>query len=318
MEYLIIGIVLGVLLLGGLVYMLIYTYPIAKHVYFTRLVRETPEKWGRDICSAPENEEQQAMWDQGIAWAESHKDCMREVQIENDGLHLYGEYYDFGKERCVIVLPGRCESLVYSYFFAPPYEKAGFNVLVIDTRCHGKSDGTYNTIGVQESGDVIAWSNFAHQELGNKEVYYHGICVGTSAAIFALERKDCPDCVKGLVTEGCFVSFRETFKQHMIVDKRPLFPVLDLVMLNIRRYTGTNVYRQKPISAIKRIKKDARVLFLFGKQDLFSLPPKSQKLFEACAAQDKKLVWFEKGAHSHLRISNPDTYDQHIVDFFKD
>ena len=308
-------IALAVLLFGGLVFMLIYTYPISKRVYFSQLVRTEPEKWAR-VCSAPENEEQQAMWDQGVLWADGHTDIKQDVQIQSDGFNLYGEYYDFGKKRCVIILPGRCESLMYSYYFAPPYEQAGFNVLVIDTRCHGKSDGIYNTIGVKESNDVIAWARFANETLSNDEVYFHGICIGTAAAIFTLAKKDCPDFIKGLVTEGCFVSFRETFKRHMIADKRPLFPVLDLVMLQINRYTKTNVYRDKPIRAIKRIKKDARVLFLYGKKDIFSLPEKSQKLFDACAAEGKKLVWFDEGGHSHLRINNTDRYDNQIFEFF--
>lgn len=312
MEYLILALLILVVMPG-----IVIPFIISCIVYRTVLVRTKPEKWGR-TCPFPENEENMQMWDMGVSWAESHKEKMREVQIQNDGLQLYGEYYDFGKDRCVIILPGRCESLIYSYFFAPPYEKAGFNVLVIDTRCHGKSDGIYNTIGVKEAGDLLAWSSYANKALSNREIYFHGICVGTAAAIYTMEREDCPDYIKGLVTEGCFVSFRETFKQHMAVDKRPLHPVLDLVMLHILTHTGTNVYRKKPITSFKRIRKDARVLFLFGKQDQFSLPPRSQELFDACAAEDKRLVWFEKGSHSHLRINNLELYDQSIVDFFKD
>lgn len=309
-------IVIAVLLLGGVVAMFAYTYPISKRVYRQQLVRTEPEKWGR-VCSAPDNAEQQAMWEMGIAWAEPHRDRMREVTIENDGFHLYGEYYDFGQDRCVIILPGRCESLVYSYYFAPPYEKAGFNVLVIDTRCHGKSDGVYNTIGVKESRDVLAWARYAHETLHNGEIYFHGICIGTAAGLYAMANEDCPAYVKGLVTEGCFVSFRETFKRHMMADKRPLFPVLDTVMLLINKHTGTNVYRDKPIRMIKRIKPEHRVLFLYGEHDIFSIPKKSKQLFAACAATDKKLVWFEKGGHSHLRINNTEKYDEAIRAFFE-
>ncbi len=305
------------LLFSGFVFMLIYTLPIAKRVYKEQLVRTDKDKWGR-VCSAPENEEQLSMWNEGIKWAEENKLLKREVDIENDGFHLYGEYFDFGAKRCIIILPGRCESLVYSYYFAPPYKKAGFNILVVDTRCHGKSDGKYNTIGVKESSDVIAWSNLAVEALGNSEVYYHGICIGTASAIFALSSKNCPDFVKGFVTEGCFVSFRETFKRHMMAQKRPLFPVLDLVMLQINRHTGTNVYLQKPIKAIKRIKKNTSALFLYGEQDIFSIPEKSKKLFDACASGNKKLVWFNRGGHSHLRINNEEKYDQAIIDFFEE
>lgn len=309
-------IILAALILGGLVPMFIYTVPISKRVYETQLVRTEPSKWGRE-CSAPDNEEQLLMWNEGVKWAEQNRDVIKEVEIESCGFHLYGEYFDFGADRCVIILPGRCESLMYSYFFASPYKEAGFNVLCIDTRCHGKSEGVYNTIGVKERFDVIAWSRLMHDEFNNKEIYYHGICIGTAAGIFAITDESCPDYVKGFVTEGCFVSFRETFKQHMIYEKRPLFPVLDLVMLRINACTGTNVYKDKPIAAIKKIKKDKRVLFLYGKKDVFSLPEKSQKLFDACSAEDKKLVWFEKGGHSHLRINNPKEYDNAIIDFFK-
>ena len=305
-----------VMVLGGLAVMLKITLPISFHVYREQLVRTTPEKWGR-TCSAPDNEEQMAMWRSGVVWMEENKHRITPVQIQNDGFDLYGEYFDYGCDRCVIILPGRCESLMYSYYFAPPYEKAGFNILVIDTRCHGKSGGTYNTIGVKESGDVLAWSKLAKEQLGNREVWFHGICIGTSSALFALSDPNCPDYVKGLVTEGCFVSFRETFKRHMMAINRPLFPVLDLVMLQINKHTGTNVYRQKPIRAIRRIRKDHRVLFLYGEKDIFSIPEKSRQLFAACAAEDKKLVWFAEGGHSHLRINNTDAYDQAIADFFR-
>lgn len=303
------------LLLVGLVVMLCITYYIARYVYKEQLVRTSEDKWGRS-CSFPDDEEQVKMWNDGVAWMEQNRSRITEVQIENDGLKLYGEYFDFGADRCVIILPGRCESLVYSYYFAPPYEKAGFNILVVDTRCHGKSDGKYNTIGVKESTDVLKWAEYVHERFGNREIYFHGICIGTSSGLFALQADRCPAYLKGLVTEGCYVSFPETFKRHMMALKRPIFPVLQLVMFEIYRHTGTNVYKQKPISAITRIRSDCRVLFLYGEKDIFSIPEKSRQLFDACASEDKKLVWFEKGGHSHLRINNTEQYDQAIIDFF--
>ena len=316
MEWIVIAIiVLAVLLLGGAVAMLIFTYPISKRVYEGQLVRTSEEKWGR-VCSAPENEEQMQMWNDGIAWMEPRRDRITEVKIENDGFDLYGEYFDFGHDRSVIILPGRCECLIYSYYFASPYEKAGFNVLVVDSRCHGKSGGKYNTAGVKESRDVLAWAKYLNETLGNREVYIHGICIGTAAGLFAMTSADCPDYIKGLVTEGCFVSLRETFKRHMMADNRPLFPVLDLVMLQLNKRTGINIYRDTPISAIKKVKPDCRMLFLYGKKDIFSIPEKSQKLFDACSAQDKKLVWFDEGGHSHLRINNTEKYDNAIIEFF--
>ena len=311
--WILLGIV-AVALLGGVVAMLVMTLPLSKRVYQGQLVRTSQDKWGR-VCSAPDNEEQLAMWNAGLDWAKPRQDRCREVRVENDGLTLYGEYFDFGHDRCVLILPGRCECLIYSYYFAAPYEKAGFNVLVVDTRAHGKSGGKYNTAGIRESSDVVAWSRYLEQELGCRELWYHGICIGTAAGIYAMNRADCPDCVKGLVTEGCFVSLRETFKRHMIADKRPLFPVLDLVMLHLNFTTGVNIYRDTPLNAMKKLDRKYRLLFLYGKQDIFSIPEKSKQLFAACTAGDKKLVWFDRGGHSHLRINNTEAYDKAIVDF---
>lgn len=312
----IIFLILAALVLGGLIFMLIYTYPIAKKVYEDQLVRTSPDKWQR-VCSFPDDAEQVQMWNEGIAWKERNSHRIVELQIENDGLKLFGQYFDFGADRCVIILPGRCESLVYSYYFAPPYEKAGFNVLVVDTRCHGYSDGKYNTIGLKESEDILVWAQLVHKRFGNREIYFHGICIGTSSALFALSSEKCPSYLRGLVTEGCYVSFPETFRRHMMALNRPRFPVLQLVMWQIYRHTGTNVYKHKPIKAIRRIDPSCRMLFLYGEQDIFSVPKKSRKLFEACVSKDKKLVWFHKGGHSHLRINNTEKYDEAIVEFFR-
>lgn len=307
-------IVILFLIVSGMVAMLVITWPIAKKVYQEQLVRTSPEKWGR-VCSAPDNEEQLAMWNAGVEWAETVKEYKKEVSIKNGDLNLYGEYYDFGGEKCAIILPGRCECLKYSYYFAKPYRESGMNVLVIDSRSHGKSDGKYSTIGVYESEDVKAWIRFMAKEYAVKGFWLHGICIGSAAALLAATSEDC-EKVDGIVLEGCFVNFRESFKQHMIDIKRPVFPVLDLVMLNILRNAKANVYTKTPLKAVKKVKQP--ILFLFGELDKFSVPEKSKQLFAACASADKKLVWFDKGCHSHLRINNTEKYDNEIKEFINE
>ena len=74
-----------------------------------------------------------------------------------DGLKLIAEYYDFGFDKTAIIMPGRRECLIYSYFYAFPYKDAGVNVLVIDQRAHGLSEGKYSTCGIFEAKDVIDW-----------------------------------------------------------------------------------------------------------------------------------------------------------------
>ncbi len=304
---------LFLLVAGGIGAMLYITLPIAKRVYKAQLVRTSPDIWGY-TCSAPDNEEQMAMWEAGCRWAEENRAAMREVDIENDGFHLHGEYYDFGHKRCVLVLPGRCESLMYSYYFAAPYQAAGCNVLVIDTRCHGRSGGTHASIGKKESRDVHAWARFAEKELGMESVCLHCICIGSASGVLAITSPDCPAVITDIIMEGCFTTFRESFRQHMIADHRPVFPVCDLAMWQIKKHTGTNVLTSSPIANIHKVK-NQRVLFLHGEKDIFSRPEQARRLFKKCGSADKKLVWFPKGGHSHLRINNTADYDRAIAEF---
>ncbi len=312
MIYWIIAAAVVLLLGGGLAAMLFVTMPIAKRVYRDILVRTSPEKWGR-CCSAPENEEQLAMWNSGVEWGRENAICMSEVEITSYGLKLVGEYYDFGAKRCVLILPGRCECLMYAYYFAQTYTKTKCNVLVVDARAHGNSEGTYNSCGLWESRDALNWVRFLREQKGMDEVILHGVCVGGSACFLAAANPECPDYLSTIIAEGCFTSFRESFKRHMQYEKRPIFPVLDEIMHLIHKCAGNNVNRNTPLRCVKKC--DKRVLFICGRQDLFSVPRESQRLYDSCISKDKRIKWLDKGAHSHLRINNTAEYDRAILDF---
>ena len=125
-------IIVGAVIVAGGIFWYLFMWYVSWRVFQGTLVRTSPEVWAR-ACSEETNEEQLAMWNEGLAWAEGHGvdiqatmngemkqgKTYRDVTIENDGLHLYGQYFDFGHKRACIIIPGRCESLMYSYFFAP-------------------------------------------------------------------------------------------------------------------------------------------------------------------------------------------------------
>ncbi len=327
---LILLIVLAVIV-AGFIFSYIFMRYVAWRVYRGTLVRTAPDVWSRS-CSEPENPEQLAMWEKGLAWASSagiyvddtllgvlnETDRYQDIHIENDGFHLYGQYIDFGFDRAVIIVPGRCESLAYSYYFAPPYREAGFNILVIDIRCHGLSSGKYDYVGIGEDSDMIAWARILKERFGNKEVWMHGICMGANTAILAAVNPEAEseELFAGMVLEGPYVSFRENYKEHLITGNHPVWPILDMVMHEIKKHTGANVDEAAPIRHVGNIK--IPTLILSGKQDLYSVPKKTEVLFSACSAPCKKLVWFEEGSHSHLRIANEEAYDKAIADWLSE
>ncbi len=304
---LIILIVLVFILAVVILPMFIVTFGIAKKEYTNMFERDSEEKWGREN-SCPENEEHSVMFDAGMEWGRTHKDVMTEVSIVNDGLNLYGEYYNFGNDRCVVILPGRAESLLYCYYFAEPYEKLGYNVLVVDQRAHGKSEGRYSGVGILEKGDMRAWMDHIHESFGIDKFLIHGICIGSSTAIF-LGAEGYP-YLEAIVLEGPFKSFHNVLIQRTRAVGKPPFPIVWELGYLFKKRAGINIYKEQPIKYMEKL--TVPTLFLCGREDYSSLPKYSKKMFARCASEKKEIVWFDEGAHSHLRIRNIEKYDNAI------
>lgn len=310
-TYEIVLIVVGCVIALGLISLFIPPLFIANNVYKDILVRTSKDKWGHE-CSAVDDAEQMEMYARGEDWGAANEKAKEVVWIVSDGFNLYGEYFDFGHKKAVIIIPGRTEACDYSYYFAKPYAEAGYNVLVIDNRCHGYSDGTRPALGLKEYRDILAWGKLLNEKYGNDTILCHGICIGSATALYALVSEDCPDYMAGMVCEGMYTTFKELFKNHLIVDKRPVFPFLGYIMMFLKTRSGANPTTDGPIYRIKKLNKP--ILFLYGKQDVFARPDKSEELYNACAAP-KQIAWFDKGGHSHLRINNEEEYDGAIRKF---
>lgn len=295
----------------GLVLWVLSFFVASYFVYTKTLKRGSRDKWSREL---PKDlpPEQELMYNAGLLWAEENKEHKTDVHIVNKGLNLYGEYYDFGSKKCVIVLSGRTETLKYGYYFGIPYVKNGYNLLVLDPRGHGLSDGEYNTVGFEESGDAIAWVKHIKDNFGVESVIFHGICIGAAGGMLAITNEECPDIVHGIVTEGMFSNFRESVKNHMIEQKKSTFVVLDMVDKWMKHYTGHSM-KYGPIDVIDKL--DKPLLMLHSKEDLYSTPYYAEKLYDKAGTRDKRLVWFEHGKHSMLRITDTNRYDTAITEF---
>ncbi|WP_405344703.1 alpha/beta hydrolase [Ruminococcus sp.] len=282
------------------------------YLYSALLVRTSKKKWGRE-CSIPDDEEYKRMFDIGIAWDEQYASRKQPVEIESDGLKLVGEYFDFGSDTSVIIIAGRMESLLYSYYFAEPYRKLGYNILVIDNRAHGLSQGRFLSLGHNEYRDILKWGELLHDQFHQRSIVIHGICIGSCVGLFALCSPDCPDYFKGIVAEGMFTTFHDSFVNHLVDGHHPIEPATFFVMNYIKLFTGADVVHDGPLYRIDRLKRP--ILFIHSKQDVFSLPEEVQQVYDRCQSE-KKLVWFEKGDHSRVRINAPERYDETVIDFF--
>ena len=297
--------------LSGLIFMWVYVWGIAKKQYSEMFIRVDQEKWARGN-SCPENEEHSVMFNYGMYWGKANASSKEDIEITSkDGLKLRGEYFNFGFDKAVLILAGRAETVLYCYYFADLFQKAGCNVIVVDPRACGLSEGKYTTAGIKEAEDAALWIDHIHEKYGISKFFIHGICVGSAEAIYVAANKQ--PYLKGIVLEGPYSAFYKVLKMRTRNHGKPTFPVCIQMAILYKKLAGVDVFKQNPIDEVKKI--DIPALFLCGKEDKSNSPEDFTKIYDACSSKDKKFVWFEHGAHSHLRIVNPEKYDSEVTAF---
>ncbi|MCL2324847.1 MAG: lysophospholipase [Actinomycetia bacterium] len=295
---------------------LIMNLAAAPAVFLNTMYRN-PKKTRTRACSDTRDEDQKRMFAEGIAWSQRYRDKTVQLSIVDDGLNLYGEYLDLGFERCAIILQGRTESLLYSYYFADVYARCGYNILVIDPRAHGLSDGSYHTAGIRESDDLVAWIQLINARWQISDFTLHGVCVGAATALYAYVKlkEEGSDLIKRIVTDGLFISNYEMYKRNFRIYKQPPFPALHLTFLLAFLLAKVRMFRETPLSTMGDI--DIPILFIWSEQDIFCVRQKNEQLFAACASDHKELCFFPEGRHSHVRSAQEVEYDKVIASFLQ-
>ncbi|MDR0812496.1 MAG: alpha/beta hydrolase [Oscillospiraceae bacterium] len=301
------------LLAAGAVVMFIAT-PIA---IFCNTMYRNPKKKRTRECTNTKDEQQMRMFEEGIIWANQYKDKTERLHIVNDGLNLYGEYINFGFDKCAVILQGRTESLLYSYYFADVYAKNGFNILVVDVRAHGLSDGKYQTAGIKESDDLVLWIKLINENYAVTDFTIHGVCVGGATAVYTYVKlkNDGVNLIKSIVTDGLFQSWREIFKQNFKMRNKPVFPILQLTFFIAFVLAKVRLFEETPQKYMRYI--DIPIMFIWSSKDIFCGKSKCEELFEACASKNKELCFFPEGRHSHVRSTQEAEYDKVIAKFLQ-
>ena len=141
----------------------------------------------------------------GIDFIDNHP--FEEVSILSfDGLKLYGRYYTNNSDKTVILVHGYRSNGKHDFSGALKfYYDYGFNVLLIDQRSHGKSEGKLITFGVKESFDVRDWAEFLNKKYNPKYIVLSGVSMGGGTVVFALKR-GLPQNVKCVIADCGFTS----------------------------------------------------------------------------------------------------------------
>ncbi len=189
----------------------------------------------------------------------------------------------------------------------------GYNVVLVDFRAHGYSDGKTTTLGVRESEEVkLAYDRVL--EMGEKNIYLWGSSMG--AVVIAKAVADYKLEPNGLILEMPF----ESLKSHLQAKARLLgfakftekpFGFFVTSWMSIER--GFNGFRHRTTAYASKI--NCPVLLQWGALDKYVVRKETDKVFNAIASDKKKLIVYENASHESLLQNDMEKWRDEVERF---
>ena len=231
-----------------------------------------------------------------------------------DGLQLAGRYYHTADGAPLIILMHGYRSLALrdccgGFMLA---RKMGFNVLAVDQRAHGCSEGSVITFGIQERYDCQRWIDFAVAEFGpDTKIVLSGLSMGAATVLMA-SSLSLPENVVAIMADSPYNTasgiIRKVCRDGNLPDKLA-YP---FIKLGARLFGHFNLEETSAMDSVKNAK--VPILLIHGEDDRFVPCDMSRDLYEACAG-NAQLHTFPETGHGLAYMIDPVRYEIVTVDF---
>ena len=255
-------------------------------------------------------------YEAGKAWCmqQNMQDCYMKSR---DGLILHAHYLPAkNAKRFVLLSHGYKGSGFGDFAYTARFlHENHCNLLFIDQRCCGKSQGEYITFGAMEQYDIQRWTYYiARRNKKKLPIYLYGESMGAAAVLMASGRK-LPGEVRGLIADCSFCSMKGQVKE-MAANWFHLHWI-GLLLLRLDLFctilAGFHMRDADTTDAMKRNKKP--VLFFHGGADTYVDQKNSRYNYSICRAP-KELVIIPEAKHLCSAYVEPELYRKEVLDFF--
>lgn len=214
-----------------------------------------------------------------------------------DSLKLHAYYIpSFNKKsnNVAIIVHGYQSKATDMIIIGKMYAELGFQVILVDMRGHGESEGNFTSFGYYEKYDLKKWINYALRTYGSDvNILIHGVSMG-SATTMMVTGLDIPENIKFLLLDSGFTYVKETFTNTRKSNGLKIFyPGLNLVTYTKHKFTFNM------ISPIKQMEKNT-IPFLIVQGDKDTAVPVSmaKALYNSSPANSKDLLIVQDSKHA--------------------
>lgn len=242
-----------------------------------------------------------------------------EVSIRSaDGLKLMGHLIKSRyPRRLIIAFHGWRSSWSRDFcMVAPFWLEQHCNVLFVDQRAQGNSEGQYLGFGLLERSDCRQWAMWADRQNYGLPIYLAGISMGAASVLMAAGM-DMPESVRGIIADCGFTSPKDicihVARDNLHVSYGPLRSAWIDRCFRKKIHMTSGAY--STLTAMKNAK--VPILFLHGTADSFVPIDMTYRNYRACAAP-KRLVVVPGAGHAMSYAVEPETCQKAMKGFFRD
>ena len=249
------------------------------------------------------------------------EDKFNSLKIENleitsdDNYNLRDYYINKFKEskKLIIIVHGYTANHYRSAQYIDMFLKKEFNVLLIDVRSHGNSEGTYATYGKKEIEDLDLWVNFMREKIGQDAfIGIHGHSMGAATVLMYSEIGE--NKVQFIISESPYSTGKDIIRYQFKKANTPFFIIYRLVDKKIKKTCGFSMGDISPMDAVK--KSNIPTMFVHGDKD--EKIPYTMTVDMYNMKKGKKKLFIVEGAdHIQCYSINKKTYEKEIYEFLE-
>lgn len=141
------------------------------------------------------------------------------------------------------------------------------NLLLVDQRAHGRSEGRTITFGIKERWDLLSWVDYALERFGaDTKILLYGVSMGGATVLMASELA-LPENVKGIIADCPYSSAMDVILYVGQSNPIPNWLIRPFVILGAKIYGGFDVNEITAAEAVKNTR--VPILIIHGEADSY-------------------------------------------------